>query len=62
MVARCIANDISIYSPHTTLDSTVGGINDRVLAALSMTNFKNQTKCPSFGTNTKSLYLLLYYI
>ncbi|ODN05429.1 NIF3-like protein 1 [Orchesella cincta] len=34
IIAKSLANDISIYSPHTTLDSTVGGINDRVLNSL----------------------------
>ncbi|CAL8094459.1 unnamed protein product [Orchesella dallaii] len=38
IIARCLANDICIYSPHTTLDSTVGGINDRVLNAFKIGN------------------------
>jgi len=30
IIARCIAHDIVVYSPHTALDSVHGGINDRV--------------------------------
>jgi len=34
-----LAHDISIYSPHTTIDAVAGGMNDRVIEALSRLRF-----------------------
>lgn len=34
LIAKCLAHDISVYSPHTTLDSVAGGMNDAVVDAL----------------------------
>jgi putative NIF3 family GTP cyclohydrolase 1 type 2 len=31
LIARCLANDISVYSPHAALDAIAGGINDAVV-------------------------------
>jgi dinuclear metal center YbgI/SA1388 family protein len=34
IVAKCLAHDIAVYSPHTTLDSVIGGINDRIMESI----------------------------
>ncbi|KAG8884915.1 hypothetical protein FRB99_004496, partial [Tulasnella sp. 403] len=35
---KCIANGISIYSPHTALDSVKGGVNDWLASLLQRPN------------------------
>jgi len=33
LIAKCLAKDISVYSPHTTLDSLLNGMTDNVVKA-----------------------------
>lgn len=39
-IKEIIKNDISVYSLHTNLDSTIGGLTDRILEKLDVTNGK----------------------
>ncbi|CAG7722360.1 unnamed protein product [Allacma fusca] len=34
IVAKCLAHDIAVYSPHTTLDCVIGGINDKIMESI----------------------------
>ena len=44
VVALCAANRISIYSPHSALDSIVGGMNDFVASVISPTTAANANR------------------
>ncbi len=46
-LALAIKNDIAIYSAHTTVDFTVGGLNDKVAEMLGLENIVNADNSPS---------------
>ncbi|EGG00615.1 uncharacterized protein MELLADRAFT_39595 [Melampsora larici-populina 98AG31] len=46
ILLNCITNGISVYSPHTSLDSVIGGINDHLCQIVS-TNPSNPNPNPA---------------
>ena len=36
IIATCLENKIAVYSPHTSFDAVVGGVNDWLASAFGM--------------------------
>lgn len=42
-IVKAIKNDIAIYSAHTSVDFTIGGLNDKVMELLGCSNYSTAT-------------------